>query len=48
MLKKISACLMRGGTSKGLFFNKSELPTDVNLRNKLLLTAIGSPDPFKK
>jgi 4-oxalomesaconate tautomerase len=35
---------MRGGTSRGPFFNDSDLPTDPNLRNKVLLAAMGSPD----
>lgn len=39
---------MRGGTSKGLFFKNSDLPNDKTLMNKILLSAIGSPDPYKK
>ena len=39
---------MRGGTSKGLFFNRKDLPEDDNLRDKLLLNVIGSPDPYGK
>ena len=39
---------MRGGTSKGLFFNRKDLPEDDVLRDKLLLRAIGSPDPYGK
>lgn len=37
--------LMRGGTSKGLFFVASDLPADVAARDALLLSAMGSPDP---
>jgi 4-oxalomesaconate tautomerase len=36
--------LMRGGTSKGLYFLANELPSDVAQRNVFLLEAMGSPD----
>jgi 4-oxalomesaconate tautomerase len=36
---------MRGGTSKGLFFHESDLPADRELRDRVLLAAMGSPDP---
>lgn len=36
---------MRGGTSKGCYFLKSDLPLDPALRNALLLKIMGSPDP---
>ncbi|MCF6326604.1 MAG: 4-oxalomesaconate tautomerase [Devosiaceae bacterium] len=36
---------MRGGTSKGGFFLKSDLPDDENARNRFLLSIMGSPDP---
>ena len=35
---------MRGGTSKGAFFLKSDLPQDTNQRDRLLLSIMGSPD----
>jgi 4-oxalomesaconate tautomerase len=35
---------MRGGTSKGLYFNAADLPPDRELRDKVLLAAMGSPD----
>ncbi len=35
---------MRGGTSKGLFFNANDLPTNQKDRNALLLAVMGSPD----
>jgi 4-oxalomesaconate tautomerase len=35
---------MRGGTSKGPFFLASDLPSDVQLRDRVLLAAMGSPD----
>ncbi len=36
---------MRGGTSKGAYFLKSDLPADTEQRNRLLLSVMGSPDP---
>jgi 4-oxalomesaconate tautomerase len=36
---------MRGGTSKGLYFLARDLPADPALRDKVLLAAMGSPDP---
>ena len=35
---------MRGGTSKGPFFNQADLPTDTATRDRVLLAAMGSPD----
>jgi len=35
---------MRGGTSKGLYFNAVDLPRDRELRDRVLLAAMGSPD----
>lgn len=35
---------MRGGTSKGLYFLKKDLPQDISARDELLLTLMGSPD----
>lgn len=40
----IACTLMRGGTSKGPFFLASDLPTDSEARNALLLKIMGSPD----
>jgi len=36
---------MRGGTSKGAYFFASDLPTDIAERDRILLSAMGSPDP---
>ncbi|HNP34386.1 MAG TPA: 4-oxalomesaconate tautomerase [Woeseiaceae bacterium] len=36
---------MRGGTSKGGYFLRSDLPADSQLRDQFLLRAMGSPDP---
>lgn len=41
----VPAMLMRGGSSKGLFFAAADLPTDETTRNQVLLAAMGSPDP---
>lgn len=39
-------CLwMRGGTSKGAYFLKTDLPDDPGQRDDLLLRIMGSPDP---
>lgn len=44
MQTAIPCALMRGGTSKGPFFLASDLPTEVPLRDRILLAAMGSPD----
>ncbi len=36
---------MRGGTSKGGYFLKSDLPSDTAARDAFLLSVMGSPDP---
>lgn len=36
---------MRGGTSKGGYFLKEDLPTDIAGRDAFLLAVMGSPDP---
>lgn len=41
----IPGALMRGGTSKGLFFRAEDLPDDRATRDAVLLAAMGSPDP---
>ena len=44
MLQRIPCVLMRGGSSKGLFFDASDLPSDPKSRDRLLLRIMGSPD----
>ena len=44
MQTKIPCVLMRGGTSKGPFFLASDLPEDADLRDRVLLKLMGSPD----
>jgi hypothetical protein len=39
---------MRGGTSKGVFYHERDLPVDRELRDRFLLAAMGSPDPFRR
>jgi 4-oxalomesaconate tautomerase len=41
----VRAMLMRGGTSKGVFFLESDLPGSGSARDELLLRIMGSPDP---
>lgn len=41
----IRAMWMRGGTSKGGYFLKDDLPTDAAARDAFLLRVMGSPDP---
>ncbi|WP_434707445.1 2-methylaconitate cis-trans isomerase PrpF [Vibrio parahaemolyticus] len=49
---KVPATYMRGGTSKGVFFNLDDLPAEAQVageaRDKLFLRVIGSPDPYGK
>src|SRR5215469_15674491 len=44
MLRRIPCTLMRGGTSKGLFFLATDLPSNATERDRILLAAMGSPD----
>ncbi len=43
-MKCIPCVLMRGGSSKGLFFLAQDLPVAKDERDRLLLAAMGSPD----
>ncbi|MGB1197505.1 MAG: 2-methylaconitate cis-trans isomerase PrpF [Thalassotalea sp.] len=49
---KVAATYMRGGTSKGVFFNLTDLPEAAQIagpaRDNFLLRVIGSPDPYGK
>ena len=45
MTQRAIPCLfMRGGTSRGPFFELSDLPADPEVRDRVLLAAMGSPD----
>jgi methylitaconate Delta-isomerase len=41
----IRCTIMRGGTSKGIFFHRNDLPQDPCLRDKVIMRAFGAPDP---
>ena len=49
---KVPATYMRGGTSKGTFFNLADIPKEIwkdqEKKDKFLLRVVGSPDPYKK
>ncbi len=45
MLHAIASTLMRGGTSKALYFHARDLPQSAAARDRVLLAAMGSPDP---
>ena len=42
--RKIPCVYMRGGTSKALFFKKEDLPEEEGRRDRVILSAFGSPD----
>src|SRR6266513_185424 len=44
-MRAIPSTLMRGGTSKGLYFHAKDLPQSARARDRALLAAMGSPDP---
>ena len=41
----VRCTMLRGGTSRGLYFEASDLPTDPAARDDLLLRLMGTPDP---
>lgn len=43
-MKAYRCSIVRGGTSKGIFFMENELPWDPEERDKVILKAFGSPD----
>jgi 4-oxalomesaconate tautomerase len=47
MQTSIPCVLMRGGTSRGPFFLLSDLPSDTEQRDKVLLAAMGSPHDYQ-
>ncbi|MEW5911822.1 MAG: PrpF domain-containing protein [Thermodesulfobacteriota bacterium] len=40
----IRCTIMRGGTSKAIFFHRSDLPRDPALRDKVIMRVFGAPD----
>ena len=49
MQEKIYTVIMRGGTSKGLFFKKKDMPffSDKEKRDRIILSLFGSPNPMQ-
>ena len=45
MSSGVNCMWMRGGTSKGGYFLRDDLPKDIAARNAYLLAVMGSPDP---
>jgi 4-oxalomesaconate tautomerase len=45
MQRRIRATMMRGGTSRALYFEAKDMPEDPAVRDAILLAAMGSPDP---
>lgn len=45
MSVRVPCVIMRGGTSKGIFFHAKDLPVDAATRDAVILGAFGSPDP---
>jgi len=41
----VRCSVLRGGTSKGLYFLAEDLPSDRDTRDAVLMAAMGSPDP---
>jgi 2-methylaconitate cis-trans-isomerase PrpF len=48
MQVRIPAVLMRGGTSKAVFFHENHLPRDSKIRDRIIMAAYGSPDPNRR
>ncbi len=44
--RRFKAVFMRGGSSKGIFFHRDDVPADRQAQHRLFLSAIGSPDPY--
>jgi len=45
MQRAVRACLVRGGSSKGVFLHSRDLPAPGALRDQVVLRIFGSPDP---
>ena len=44
--KSVKAAFYRGGTSKAVMFNAADLPADKDLRDRIFLQVMGSPDAY--
>ncbi|MFH1672068.1 MAG: PrpF domain-containing protein, partial [Pseudomonadota bacterium] len=42
--ERFRCTIMRGGTSKGIYILRNELPQDAEMRDKTILAIFGSPD----
>ncbi|NVM22846.1 MAG: 3-methylitaconate isomerase [Desulfobacterales bacterium] len=42
--KLVPCCIMRGGTSKAVFFMRNDLPKDEELRDRVIRRVFGAPD----
>jgi 2-methylaconitate cis-trans-isomerase PrpF len=42
--RKVPCVIQRGGTSKGIYIHEKNLPKDLELRKKVILSIFGSPD----
>jgi len=43
--ERVRAAVIRGGTSKGVYLLANELPADPEVRDRVILSIFGSPDP---
>ncbi len=43
-MKMLRCVIIRGGTSRGVYFHENDLPVDPALRDKVILDVLGSPD----
>lgn len=43
----VPALFMRGGTSRGAFFHAADLPDQTTLRDRVLVSSLGSPHPLQ-
>jgi len=46
MQRRLKAAFYRGGTSKAVVFDGRDLPSDKELRDRIFLHVLGSPDPY--
>ena len=44
--RRVKTVLMRGGTSRGIFFHREDLPADPEIRDRLILKVFGGGDPY--
>jgi 2-methylaconitate cis-trans-isomerase PrpF len=47
-MPEVNAVIMRGGTSRAVFFHEGALPTDPAERDRVILEVFGSPDPYRR